>query len=87
MEEDGERFEKGEREDLDNTCPGLLAGSEEKAEMQEEDEEDEEEVMVVKEVKKVQEVEMEEEKETGGAVGPMGSADLRTTKVKATKKA
>ena len=40
MEEDGERSEEGEREDLDNICPGLVARSEEKEEMQEEDEED-----------------------------------------------
>ena len=51
-----------------------------------EDEEEKEELMVVKEVKKDQEVEMEEEKEVGGAVGPTGLADLRTTKVKAIKK-
>ena len=78
---------EGEREDPDNICPGLVARSEEKEEMQEEDKEEEEEVMVVKEVNKDQEVEMEEEKEAGGAVGPTGSADLRTTKVKAIKKA
>ena len=62
--------------------------------MQEEDKEEVEEVTILREVKKDQEVEMveetavgkKEEKEVGGAKGPMGSADIRTKKVKLVEK-
>ena len=56
---------------------------------------EEEEVKVMEQVKTEQEVEIveeiavgkEEEREVEGAVGPLGSTDFRTTKVKADRKA
>ena len=90
-DDEEERSVEGQEEDSDDDSIATVVGKEDREEEKEDEKEDVEKVTVVREVKADQEVEIavmkEEEKEVGGAVGPVGSTDFRTTKVKADRKA